>query len=180
MGKTALLVVDMLNEALSGIFANDRIKSIVPPLVRLRDAAKEKNIPIIYANDAHIKGLDKELQLWGDHSIRNTEGSKVIDELTPDENDFIVPKRRYSSFFQTDLHLLLTELGVDTLIITGLLAHICVLQTAADAYFWGYNLIMPLDGTESGDEKDYEYSMNYFRTIYAAKTPTIDELIPTL
>jgi nicotinamidase-related amidase len=40
--------------------------------------------------------------------------------------DFIINKRRYSAFFQTDLNLLLQELKVDTLIVVGLQTHLCV------------------------------------------------------
>lgn len=46
-------------------------------------------------------------------------------------------KRRYSAFFATDLDLTLREMGVDTLIITGLVTNICIQHTAADAFFRG-------------------------------------------
>jgi len=135
---------------------------------------------VIYANDAHIKGIDRELELWGDHAIIGTEGAEVIPELTPQEGDFVVPKRRYSGFFQTDLHLLLTELGVDTVVMTGLHAHMCVRHTTADAYYWGYRIIVPTDATDSFTKEDYEYGIQYLKDIYGAQLTTVDELIETL
>lgn len=180
MGKKAVILVDMLNDFVTGALTCDRAKAIVPHLEKLVRAAREKGVYVIYANDAHIKGIDRELELWGDHAIIGTEGAEVIPELTPQEGDFVVPKRRYSGFFQTDLHLLLTELGVDTVIMTGLHAHMCVRHTTADAYYWGYRIIVPTDATDSFTKEDYEYGIQYLKDIYGAQLTTVDELIETL
>ena len=177
MGKKAVILVDMLNDFVTGALTCDRAKAIVPHLEKLVRAAR---VYVIYANDAHIKGIDRELELWGDHAIIGTEGAEVIPELTPQEGDFVVPKRRYSGFFQTDLHLLLTELGVDTVIMTGLHAHMCVRHTTADAYYWGYRIIVPTDATDSFTKEDYEYGIQYLKDIYGAQLTTVDELIETL
>ncbi|MBC5649408.1 cysteine hydrolase family protein [Christensenella tenuis] len=180
MGKKAVILVDMLNDFVTGALTCDRAKAIVPHLEKLVRAAREKGVYVIYANDAHIKGIDRELELWGDHAIIGTEGAEVIPELTPQEGDFVVPKRRYSGFFQTDLHLLLTELGVDTVVMTGLHAHMCVRHTTADAYYWGYRIIVPTDATDSFTKEDYEYGIQYLKDIYGAQLTTVDELIETL
>ena len=50
----------------------------------------------------------------------------VTGALTCDRARAIVPKRRYSGLFQTDLDILLTELGVKTVVMTGLHTHMCV------------------------------------------------------
>ena len=108
-----------------------------------------------------------------------TPGAEVIPELTPQEGDFVIPKRRYSGFFQTDMHLLLTELGVDTVIMTGLHAHMCVRHTTADAYCWGYHIIVPKDATDSFTEADYEAGIKYLKEVYGAEITTVDELVKT-
>ena len=177
MGKKAVILVDMLNDFVTGALTCDRAKAIVPHVKRLVEAAREKGITVIYSNDAHLKGVDGELKLWGDHAIVGTKGAEVIPELTPGEGDYIIPKRRYSGFFQTDLHLLLTELGVDTLIMTGLHTHMCVRHTTADAYCWGYDIIVPKDATDSFTQEDYEYGLNYLKEVYGAEITTVDEAI---
>ena len=108
----AILVVDMLNDFVTGALACDRGKAIVPATAELLDAARAAGVPVIFCNDAHIAGIDRELKLWGDHAIAGTEGAKVIPELKVSDKDYVVPKRRYSGFFQTDLDILLKELGV--------------------------------------------------------------------
>ena len=127
LNHPAILVVDMLNDFVTGSLACDRGKAIVPATARLLKAAREKGVPVIFCNDCHIKGIDRELKLWGDHAIKGTPGAEVIPELELCEKDFVVPKRRYSGFFQTDLDILLKELGVQTVIITGL--HTCAAAT---------------------------------------------------
>lgn len=179
MGKKAVILVDMLNDFVTGALTCDRAKAIVPHLEKLVREARKKGVYVIYANDAHIKGIDRELELWDDHAIIGTEGAEVIPELAPQEGDFVIPKRRYSGFFGTDMHLLLTELGVDTVIMTGLHAHMCVRHTTADAYYWGYKIIVPTDATDSFTREDYEYGIQYLKDIYGAKLTTVDELIKT-
>ena len=109
--KPAILVVDMLNDFVTGALTCDRAKAIVPATAQLLDAARAAGVPVIFCNDAHRPGIDRELALWGDHAIAGTEGAEVIPELKLSDKDYVVPKRRYSGFFQTDLDILLKELG---------------------------------------------------------------------
>lgn len=175
--KKAILVVDMLNDFVTGSLKCDRGLAIVPKTAELLKRAREKHIPVIFCNDAHIKGIDHELKLWGNHAISGTFGAEVIPELSLDESDYVVPKRRYSGFFHTDLELLLKELGVDTLIITGLHTHMCVRHTSADAYCLGYNIIIPKDATDSFTKEDYESGIEYLKTVYGAEISCVDEVV---
>ena len=153
--KYAVLVVDMLNDFVTGALKCDRGLAIVPKTKELLEGAREKGVPVIFCNDAHLKDIDHELKLWGNHAIIGTKGAEVIPELGLCEKDYVVPKRRYSGFFQTDLKLLLDELGVDTVIMTGLHTHMCVRHTSADAYQYGYNVLVAKDATDSFTEEDF-------------------------
>ena len=105
--KYAVLVVDMLNDFVTGALKCDRGLAIVPKTAELLKGCREKGIPVVFCNDAHLKGIDHELKLWGDHAIAGTRGAEVIPELELSDKDYVVPKRRYSGFFHTDLDLLL-------------------------------------------------------------------------
>lgn len=175
--KPAILVVDMLNDFVYGALACDRGKAIIPATQRLLDAAREAGIPVIFCNDAHIKGIDRELKLWGDHAIAGTEGAKVIPELNAGEGDYIVPKRRYSGFFQTDLDILLKELGVKSVIMAGLHTHMCVRHTSADAYSLGYDVVVAREATDAFTEEDYNIGLAYLKTCYGAEALSNNELI---
>lgn len=175
--KKAVIVVDMLNDFVTGMLACERGKAIVSPLKKLIEAARLKGVYVMYTNDSHLKGIDGELKLWGDHAIRGTAGAEIIPELATKPGDYVVPKRRYSGFFQTDLHLLLTELQVDTLVMTGLHTHLCVRHTAADAFNWGYSIVVPKDATNSFTEEDYTAGIKELKEVYGAQITTVEELI---
>ena len=179
MSKRAILVVDMLNDFVTVALKCDRGLAIVPKTAELLRGAREKGVPVIFCNDAHLKGIDHELKLWGDHAIAGTKGAEVIPELELCDKDYVVPKRRYSGFFHTDLDLLLKELGVDTVILTGLHAHMCVRHTAADAYQLGYGIVVAKDATDSFTEEDYLYGIKYLKEVYGAEITDVDSLLKT-
>ena len=134
LNHPAILVVDMLNDFVTGSIGCDRAVEILPATARLLEAAREKGVPVIYCNDAHLPGIDRELQIWGDHALVGTHGAEVVPELKPAACDYVVPKRRYSGFFQTDLDILLKELGVKTVVITGLHTHMCCRHTVTTSW----------------------------------------------
>lgn len=175
--KEAILVVDMLNDFVTGALKCERGLAIVPQTAKLLDGARKAGVPVIFCNDAHVKGIDHELKLWGDHAIAGTYGAQVIPELNLSEIDYVVPKRRYSGFFHTDLDLLLKELGVDTVIMTGLHTHMCVRHTSADAYCLGYNVVVAKDATNSFTEEDYTYGLKYLVDTYGAEITDVDTLV---
>ena len=74
--KYAVLVVDMLNDFVTGALKCDRGLAIVPKTAELLDGMRKKGVPIIFCNDAHLKDVDHELKLGGDHAIAGTEGAE--------------------------------------------------------------------------------------------------------
>ena len=175
--KPAILVVDMLNDFVTGALACDRGKAIVPATAELLDAARAAGVPVIFCNDAHRAGIDRECELWGDHAIVGTPGAEVIPELKLSDKDYVVPKRLYSGFFQTDLDILLKELGVKTVVMTGLHAHMCVRHTSADAYCLGYDVVVAKQATDSFTEEDYINGLAYLKTCYGAYAYSNEDLI---
>lgn len=174
----ATIVVDMLNDFVKekGVLRCDRAKRIIPKIRRLISISRRKKIPIIYANDAHTL-LDKEVELWGPHAIAGTWGSKVINELKPRKGDLVVEKRRYSAYYDTTLDHLLKQLDVNTIILTGILTHVCIQHTAADAYFRNYKIIVPIDCVEATTEDDHLRGIDLMKKLYAAEVVKLDKLI---
>ena len=177
LNHPAILVVDMLNDFVTGALGCDRARDIVPATAELLDAARKAGVPVIFCNDAHRPGIDRELKLWGDHAIAGTPGAEVIPELHLCEKDYVVPKRRYSGFFQTDLDILLKELGVKTVVVTGLHAHMCVRHTSADAYCLGYDVVAAKECLNSFTEEEYLGGLAYLKTCYGADSYSNEELI---
>ncbi|MDR0888919.1 MAG: cysteine hydrolase [Coriobacteriales bacterium] len=178
--KTALIVIDMINDFVSGTLGCERALKIVEPVSRLCTLAREHDIPVIYTCDAHLPSIDKEIMLWGEHAMVGTKGADVIPELSPHDNDYMITKRRYSAFFQTGLKLLLDELGVGRLILCGLQAHLCVQHTCADAFQWGYGITIPKDCTDAVTARCYAQAIAYMQETYGANITTVDKLAESL
>lgn len=178
-GRQAILVVDMLKDFVSGELGCERARDIVPAVVQLIDAARLCDVPVIFCNDSHVNG-DRELEFWGEHAMAGTADADLIPELTPQEKDFVVPKHHFSGFFATELDGLLRKLGVDTVIIAGIYADICVAHTVADAYQNGYRVVVASDAVNAMTEQDYKSSLEYMKRTYGAAVLTNPEIIDSL
>ncbi|MFA5106662.1 MAG: isochorismatase family cysteine hydrolase [Candidatus Micrarchaeia archaeon] len=179
MGK-AVIVLDMLNDFVTGSLKCPRAQKIIPNIQKVIAAAREVGVPVIYSNDAHIEGLDHEFSVWGPHAIAGSSGAQVIPELEPKKGDYIVPKRNYSGFFGTDLDGILRGMGVEEVVLCGLHAHICVRHTSADAFFRGYDITVIGDAVESFTEEDYRSGLEYVKMAYKAKVVPSEEAIARL
>jgi nicotinamidase-related amidase len=165
----AVLVVDMVNDFVTGVFGHDRAQAMVPRLAALLGRARQAQVPVIYCNDSHLAGIDVELRIHPDHAIRGTWGAELTPELANSAADYVVAKRRYSAFFATDLEALLTELGVKTVVLTGVATDGCVQHTAADAFFRGYELIVVRDCVETRDGRAQQASLLAMQRMYGAR-----------
>jgi nicotinamidase-related amidase len=181
LDNKAVILVDMLNDFVTGDLKCERANCIVTKLIKLIGTARKHDIPVIYSNDAHYPQDAEVVQKWGKHAIKGTKGAQVIPELKPTAKDYIVEKRVYSGFYETGLDSLLRSLyhgeGVKTVILGGLHTHMCVRHTAADAFFRGYKIIIAKDGVEAFTQEDHEQGLKYLENVYNAKITTVDEII---
>ena len=184
MSKFALIIIDMLNDFVTGDLKTDRAAKIIPKLQKLVEAARENDVPVIYSNDAHYESDFEVVHKWGSHALKGTPGAGVIPELEPGENDLIVEKRVYSGFYETGLDSILRGLykgeGVDTIILGGLHTHICIRHTSADAFFRGYKIIIASDGVEAFNQKDHEQGLRYLKDVYNAEIMRTEDIIKRL
>lgn len=185
MPEKAIIVIDMLNDFVTGALANPAGQAITPKLAALLEHARAQGWLVVYANDAHLPG-DYEEKVWGPHALAGTPGADVIPEIAPQEGDVVLPKRFYSSFFETGLASLLRQNGVSEVIITGQHTHICVRHTSSDAFINGFEISVPRDATAMfrlPDHTDADYArlqqeaLDYLANVYAAKITTVEELI---
>lgn len=176
--ERALLVIDMLNDFVTGAIANPRAERIIPMISKLlvRARAERDDWLVVYANDAHLPN-DFELRVWGEHAMAGTPGAEVVPELGAVEGDFVLPKRTYSSFHETGLDDLLRQFEVRTLVLTGQHTNICLRHTTADAFFRGYRVVVPRDAVEAPTEEDHEAGLRYLELAYRPDMPHTKELL---
>jgi len=172
----AVVIVDMLDDFVTGALANPRSARIIPSIATLAAHARERGWPVVYANDAHLPG-DFEERVWGPHALAGSPGAGVIGELAPQDGDIELPKRFYSAFHETGLDAVLRQNGVDTIILCGQHTHICVRHTSADALYRGYRIIVPPDAVDSFTQEDHDSGLAYLQAIYAAELTPVAELV---
>lgn len=108
-------------------------------------------------------------------AIAGTSGNRMIEDvLSP--SDLVVVKGRDSGFYETSLNDTLEQLGVKTVIVTGLQTHICVQTTAADAFFRGYNVWVPNDCVFSPMPDDTDRALEWLAGYCATVASSSDIL----
>jgi nicotinamidase/pyrazinamidase len=152
--KPVIVVVDMLKDAFrkKDDPSTKQYLSIVPKIKKLLGEARALDIPIIYASDSFLEN-DFIFKGKKSYSLRGTEGAEVIDELRPQRQEEVLPKRRFSAFFKTDLDQTLRLMGVDTVVVGGINTHVCVLATAMDSVCNDFNVIVLEDCSASRDQE---------------------------
>ncbi len=176
--RAALLLIDVINDlAFDG--SERLVRHAVPMarrLARFKTRATEAGLPVIYVNDNFGQWRSDFRGLVEYCTTSDVPGRDVSRMLTPDEHDYFVLKPKHSGFFQTTLDLLLEDLGVDTLILTGLAGNICVLFTANDAYMRNFTIVVPEDGIASTRVADNRAALQQMRTLMKATTTPLGRL----
>ena len=159
-GRSAVLVVDMLNDFLepSGAMPLPEGRRVYEPIRRLLTSARASGSPVIWVCDTHPRD-DREFEKRTVHCLAGTWGAQIVDALEPRDDDYRVQKRRYSGFYETDLDLRLREQRVTTLILTGIVTNICVRSTAHDAFFRGYDVIVVQDCVAATSDREQDSSL---------------------
>ncbi len=175
--KPAVVVIDMINDFVTGVFKSHRAAKLIPNIKALLNYARKQKASVIYVTDAHLPNIDPEFDLWGLHAVAGSRGAEIIDELKPKKGDFHMPKRKYSAFQGTGLDQLLRELKVDTVILTGVVTDICIQHTAADAFFRSYKIIVPKDCVEAVDQPTQDAAIRFMKKAYGPEITTSKQLM---
>ncbi len=172
--QSALIVVDMQNGfATKGGFldrAGFDISGAQATIENCRsavDAARRNRVQIVYLQmgwhaDMHDAGAPHggmwhKSVAWrfmrersnhaGTALIRGTWDYAIIDELAPQDGDFLVPKSRLSGFFETNLDSMLRSRGINFLAFVGIATNVCVEATLRDGLYRDYLCLLIEDAT---------------------------------
>jgi nicotinamidase-related amidase len=168
--KTALVVVDMQNDFVKegGTLVVPDAEATLPKLRDLLDLARRSGMKVIFTQDTHAEG-DPEWEIWPEHVREGSWGWEIVGELTPREDELVIRKVRYDAFYGTHLDHYLRVWGVDTLVICGTVANICVHYTAASAALRWFEVVVPRDATSALDPFDLEASLRQTSFLFAGK-----------
>jgi len=147
--KTALIVLDMQRYFLCGsshAYIPDA-PIIIHQIKQLSRFFRSRGFPIVYTrhlnnqSDAGMMG-----RWWRDIITADDPASEIIPELEVLEKD-ILNKTQYDAFYKTSLNAMLKEWKVETVIVSGVMTHLCCETTARSAFVHGYGVIFLSDAT---------------------------------
>jgi len=167
---TALIVVDMQNDFVKtgGALRVETAEGTIPAVQRLLALARTSGMKVFYTQDTHQQG-DIEFPIWGPHVLRGTWGWEIVEELAPRSGERVIEKLRYDGFFGTPLDHELRLAGIQTVIICGTVANICVLHTAGSAALHGYRVILPVDAVSAITPFDLQAAIRQVSFLYRGK-----------
>ena len=170
---TALLVIDMQNDFVKegGSLLVPDAEATLPAIRSLLDLARGAGMRVVYSQDTHRDG-DPEWEIWPEHAREGSWGWRIVDELAPREDEVVLPKVRYDAFYGTHLDHLLRLWAVETVVVCGTVANICVHYTAASAALRWYGVVIPRDATSALEPFDLEASLRQTAFLFAGKVTT--------
>lgn len=114
------------------------------------------------------------------HCVIGTRGFDVVPELAPGGADLVVEKARYSCFMGSDLHLLLRNLGVNSLVITGVCSNVCVLWTVGEAIQLDHHVTVVEDCLAGTSVVEHEAAIVIMRGLLGTAGVTADDVLAHL
>ena len=159
-----VLVVDMLRGFLEEgypLYCGAGARQIIPSVQSLLRQKRAQGSKIFFL-------CDLEFRMFPPHCIEGTAETEVIPELASYEGE-IIPKRRFSGFFDTPLEDRLRQLKPEKLIVCGVCTDICVMHTVADARNRDYQVEVPVDCVAAFDEKAHQFALAHMEKILGAK-----------
>src|SRR6201990_3234880 len=166
--ETALVIIDMQRDFLEPggfgeMLGNDvsQLRRTIEPNRQLLAAWRSEGLKVIHTREGHrsdmtdlpptkkVRGRSKtsigDQGPMGRILIRGEAGHDIIPELYPLPTEPIIDKPGKGAFFATDLHAILQNKGINSLVVTGVTTEVCVNTTVREANDRGYNCLVPDD-----------------------------------
>jgi maleamate amidohydrolase len=139
----------------------------VQAIRQLLSAARTKNIPITYTTVEHRadgfdygRDRDKNFRTGEATSTIGAKGPEIPKDVAPAPVDVVISKKKASAFFGTPLASYLIDLGVDTLLVTGVSTSGCVRATVVDGHAYNFRVCVVEEGTF--DRSTVAHKVNLF------------------
>jgi nicotinamidase-related amidase len=187
--RPALLIVDV-----NYFFCGDRPEPILESIKRWRnscgteawdgikaikqllDAARERELPVIYTTGTR-RTDNWDAGSWAWKNIRteerprtdgtNLDGNTIVAEIAPGPHDIVIRKQKPSAFFGTPVLSFLVQLGVDSLLVTGVSTSGCVRASVVDAFSHNYRVSIVEEGCFDRSQASHAMSLCDLNAKYA-------------
>lgn len=181
--RTALLIIDMQRDFcdIEGYMHSrgddvSAARSIIPAILKVREAARNAGMKIIFTREGHRPDLsdlplNKRLKTGlagaeigsegplGRLLIRGEPGWGFIPEIEVKPDEIVIDKPGTGAFYGTDLFHVLQNSGIKNLILTGVTTGVCVSSTAREASDRGFNVLVLSDCCAEPDVNNHDMAI---------------------
>jgi ureidoacrylate peracid hydrolase len=154
----------------------------LPNMRRLQKACRQKGIEVLYTviESLTVDGRDRSLdyKITGFNVPKGSSDARVLDVIKPRDDEIVFPKTSSSVFISTNIHYILGNLGVDFLIISGLLTDQCISSAVRDACDLGYLVTLITDACATLTQERQVTSLDHIKGY--CRQRTTDEFLAEL
>jgi len=181
--RPAVLVVDMCRAFVEDAYPTGNSRHGRPTaaaIARLLAAARETAVPVLFttysARDFAYGWARWKGKALSDPLMHSETAFEIVPELRPRPGERVIVKTMPSGFFGTPLASLLTFLGVDTCIVTGMVTSGCVRATVVDAFSHNYRVVVPEECVADRGELSHKVNLFEIHMKYGDVRPLADVL----
>jgi len=195
--ETALLTIDIQNiymhlsddpaERLRWTPFHDRMTNIVIPTVkRLQTHFRAQGMDVLHARiaclleDGRDRSLSQKKPGWNYLLLPKDEvSSQIVPELTPLHGEIELTKTTDSALTGTNLRLILQNMGIKNVVMTGIFTDQCVSSTVRSLADESFNVIVVEDGCAAGTDELHQKELETINMIYC-HVLSCDEVIQVM
>ena len=139
--------------------------TVVPNVARLADAFRRTGSPVVYTRCVSLRG-DGSDQTWRHRSFGlvcalDSEDAQILDEVAPQEGDILLNKTGSSVFNSTNAEHLLRNMGITTIVVTGIFTNSCVEGTTRDAGDLDFRVLLAEDACAAMSAVGHQNALAY-------------------
>ena len=145
MSRTALIVVDMLSsyDFPDAEKLRRSVADSLPAMTALLERARAEDVLIVYVNDNYGNWNSDRDELLA--TAMAGQAPELVEPIAFRREDLFVVKARHSIFYGTPLEYLLSQEGVDRIVLVGQVTEQCIVYSALDAYIRRLEVCVPRD-----------------------------------
>jgi nicotinamidase-related amidase len=151
-------------------------ESVVPNVRRLQEACRQAGIEVIHTKIESLTrdGRDRSLEHkhLGIHHPPGSKDAQILDEVSPQGDEIVITKTCGGAFNGTNIEYVLRNLGIQNLIVVGVVTSGCVEVAVRDAADRGFQVLLVEDATATWSDEMQRAAMRAMDEIYAKAVST--------
>jgi ureidoacrylate peracid hydrolase len=152
----------------------------VPNIRRILAACRAGGIPVVHVRVMNLSGDSSDTswryKVMGILVPPDSKDAEFIEELAPLPGEVVLSKTTSNTFMSTNADFVLRNMGVDTLIITGVVTNNCVESTTRGAGDLGYRVLLPGDACAAWTQEGHDYCLRHLHRNFAIVKTTVEVL----